>query len=56
MKKEQKERPLTEEEIDEIVIAQADDDDAWEEEIEVTPISRRSIKRNANPPNGPQPR
>jgi len=33
----EKERPLTDEEIDEQVLAQADDDDAWEEEIVVTP-------------------
>ena len=31
---------LTEEEIDQIVIEQIDDDDAWEEEISVTPVSR----------------
>jgi hypothetical protein len=30
---------MTEDEIDEIVIAQLDDDDAWEEEIPVTPVS-----------------
>jgi len=35
----EQERPLTEEEIDEHVIAQADDDDAWEKEIVVTPVS-----------------
>ena len=33
---------MTEDEIDEIVIAQVDDDDAWEEEIVVTPVSRTS--------------
>jgi hypothetical protein len=33
----EEERPLTEEEIDERVIAQADDNDAWDEEIVVTP-------------------
>jgi hypothetical protein len=32
--------PLTEGEIDQIVIEQTDDDDAWEEEIAVTPVSR----------------
>ncbi|HXH93693.1 MAG TPA: hypothetical protein VNN25_19080 [Thermoanaerobaculia bacterium] len=42
-------RPLTEDEIDEIVISQAYDDDAWEEEFEVTPISRPRA-RDANPP------
>jgi hypothetical protein len=40
MTKQAKQKPLTEDEIDEIVIAQVDDDDAWEEEITVTPVSR----------------
>ncbi len=34
---------LTEDEIDEIVIAQIDDSDAWEDEITVTPVSRASV-------------
>ena len=42
--------PLTEDEIDEIVISQAHDDDAWEEEFEVMPISRPRVTRDANPP------
>jgi len=42
-------RPLTEDEIDEIAIRQAHDDDAWEEEFVVTPISRLRA-RDANPP------
>jgi hypothetical protein len=50
MKKQTKERPLTEEEMDEIAISQAYDDDAWEEEIDVTPISRPRVIRDANPP------
>lgn len=50
MKKQTKDKPLTEEEIDEIVISQAHDDDAWEEEIEVTPISRPRVIGDANPP------
>ena len=29
---------LSEHEIDEIVIAQVEDDDAWEEEVSVTPV------------------
>jgi hypothetical protein len=40
MTKQAKQNPLTDDEIDEIVIAQVDDDDAWEEEISVTPVSR----------------
>ena len=39
--------PLTNEEIDEIVIAQVADDDAWEEEISVTPVSRVQVFRDA---------
>ena len=47
--------PLTEDEIDEIVISQAHDDDAWEEEFEVTPISRpRDANPLANPAGRPQ--
>jgi hypothetical protein len=45
MTKETRQEPLTEEEIDEIVIAQAHDDDAWEEEFVVTPISRTRTER-----------
>jgi|GEM_PF-1112450 len=40
MSEQPKQKPLTDEEIDEIVIAQVDDDDAWEEEFSVTPVSR----------------
>jgi hypothetical protein len=40
MSKQPEQKPLTNEEIDEIVIAQVDDDDAWEEEFSVTPVSR----------------
>ena len=40
-------KPLTDDEIDEIVIAQVDDDDAWEEEITVTPVSRAQASRDA---------
>ncbi len=40
MTKRAKQKPLTDDEIDEIVVAQVDDDDAWEEEITVTPVSR----------------
>jgi len=49
MKKQTKEKPLTEEEMDEIAISQAHNDDAWEEEFEVTPtrILRRGIRRPA---------
>jgi hypothetical protein len=50
MKKQPREKPLTEDEIDEIAISQAHDDDAWEEEFEVTPISRPRVIRGANPP------
>jgi hypothetical protein len=50
MTKQTKEKPLTEEEMDEIAISQAYDDDAWEEEIVVTPISRPRVIRDANPP------
>jgi hypothetical protein len=42
-----KQKPLTNEEIDEIVIAQIDDDDAWEEEVPVTPVSRAKVSRDA---------
>jgi hypothetical protein len=34
-------KPLTDEEIDEAVIAEADDSDAWEESIRVTPTRLR---------------
>ncbi len=50
MKKPTKEKPLTEEEMDELAIAQAHDDDAWEEPFEVTPISRPRVIRAVNPP------
>jgi hypothetical protein len=40
-------KPLTDDEIDEIVIAQVDDDDAWEEEITVTPVSGQRVARDA---------
>ncbi len=50
MKKQTKQRTLTEDEIDEIVIAQVHDDDAWEEPFVVTPISRPRVIREANPP------
>lgn len=43
MTKQTKQKLLTEDEIDEIVIAQVDDDDAWEEEISVTPVSRPRV-------------
>jgi hypothetical protein len=43
MTKQTKQKVLTEDEIDEIVIAQVDDDDAWEEEISVTPVSRPHV-------------
>jgi hypothetical protein len=36
--------------MDEIAISQAHDDDAWEEEFVVTPISRPRVIRDANPP------
>jgi hypothetical protein len=52
MKKQTKKEPLTEEEKDEIAISQAHNDDAWEEEFEVTPISRPRAIRDANPPAG----
>ncbi|HXA15449.1 MAG TPA: hypothetical protein VN380_00535 [Thermoanaerobaculia bacterium] len=39
MTKQTKQKALTEDEIDEIVIAQVDDDEAWEEEFSVTPVS-----------------
>jgi hypothetical protein len=50
MKKPKKKGPLTEDEIDEIVIAQAHNDDAWEEEFEVVPISKPRVIRDANSP------
>jgi hypothetical protein len=50
MKKQTKEKPLTEEEMDDIAISQAHDDGAWEEEFVVTPISRPRVIRDANPP------
>lgn len=50
MKKRTKGKPLTEEEIDEIVIAQAHNDDAWEEEFEVIPISKPRFIREAKHP------
>jgi hypothetical protein len=37
---------LTEDEIDKIVIEEVDDDEAWEEEIQVTPIARTSEERD----------
>ena len=40
MTKQTNQKTLTENEIDEIVIAQVDDDEAWEEEFSVTPVSR----------------
>jgi hypothetical protein len=43
MTKQPKQKPLTGDEIDEIVIAQVDDDNAWEEEISVTPVSRPHV-------------
>ncbi len=43
MTKQTKQKTLTEDEIDEIVIAQVDDDDAWEEEILVSPVSRPHV-------------
>jgi len=43
MSKQAKQTPLTEEEIDEIVIGQIDDDDAWEPEISVTPVSNAHV-------------
>jgi hypothetical protein len=49
MKKQIKEKPLTEEEMDEIAISQAHNDDAWEEEFEVIPISKPRIVHGANP-------
>jgi hypothetical protein len=49
MKKQIKGKPLTEEEMDEIAISQAHNDDAWEEEFEVIPISKPRIVRDANP-------
>jgi hypothetical protein len=45
MTKQPKQKPLTEDEIDEIVIAQVHNDDAWEEEITVTPVSRPHVVR-----------
>jgi predicted double-glycine peptidase len=50
MKKQTKGKTLTEEEMDEIAISQAHDDDAWEEEFEVIPISKPRIVRDTNPP------
>jgi hypothetical protein len=48
--KQREEKALTEDEMDEIAISQAYDDDAWEEEIVVTPISRPRVIRDANSP------
>jgi hypothetical protein len=45
MTKEPRQEPLTQEEIDEIAIAQAHDDAAWEEAFVVTPISRTPVER-----------
>jgi hypothetical protein len=50
MKKQTKEKTLTEEEMDEIAISQAHNDDAWEEEFEVIPISKPRVIRDANAP------
>ena len=52
MSKQPKQKPLTDEEIDEIVIAQVNDDDAWEEEFSVTPVSgpRATQVRDSEPP------
>jgi hypothetical protein len=36
---------VTEEEVDEIVIGQVDDHEAWEKEIWVTPVTRGSEDR-----------
>jgi len=47
MKIKDKSRILSEEEIDEIVISQADDDSAWEEPILVNKIKSLSISINA---------
>jgi hypothetical protein len=49
MKKQTKEKTLTEEEMDEIAISQARNDDAWEEEFEVVPISKPRIVPDAKP-------
>jgi hypothetical protein len=38
---------LSEQEIDEIVIAQADDDDAWEEPIDVKPVIEKPPAHDA---------
>jgi hypothetical protein len=38
---------LLEKEIDEIVIAQADDDDAWEEPIDVKPVTEKPPNNEA---------
>lgn len=40
MTKQAEQKALTQDEIDEIVIAQVHDDDAWEEAISVTPVKR----------------
>jgi hypothetical protein len=45
MNKLSKQEELTEEEMDEIAISQADDDDAWGEEITVTPVARARAAR-----------
>jgi hypothetical protein len=50
MKKQTRKKPRTEDEKDEIAISQAHDDDAWEEPIEVTPISRPRVIRDAKHP------
>ena len=49
MTEQPKHKPLTDDEIDEIVISQIDDDDAWEEEITVTPVPRPRVVREADP-------
>lgn len=47
---------MTDDEIDEIVIAQVDDDDAWEEEIEVTPVHDRASAASPAPVDHPSQR
>jgi hypothetical protein len=49
MTKPSKQAPLIDDEIDEIVIAQVDDDDAWEEEVSVTPVLRPRAARDGEP-------
>jgi len=49
MTKQTKQKALTEDEIDEIVIAQVHDDDAWEEEISVTPVTRPHVAVDNHP-------